>query len=97
MPSSPSPSAPSKPWLVSSNQICWRSAAWAHSYELILRNRQTGQEYGRRQVFDCTKEDCSAVDVSMELGAGPREQLGLRLRGIGIDGAFGPDSEELAL
>lgn len=93
----PVPSAPGKPFLLSPHQIAWTAAVWAASYEVILRNRQTGQELGRRQVWDCTKEGELAVDVQMELGVAPREKLGLRLRGIGVEGAFGPESEELAL
>ncbi|ORY72563.1 glycoside hydrolase superfamily [Leucosporidium creatinivorum] len=62
-----------------------------------MNREKTGQELGRRQVWDCTKEGELAVDVSMELGVAPREVLGLRLRGIGVEGAFGPESEELAL
>jgi hypothetical protein len=99
VPPCPVPSVPGKPFLVSPDQlqIAWTAAVWAASYELILRNRQTGQVLGRRQVWDCTKEGELAVDVQMELGVAPREVLGLRLRGIGVEGAFGLESEELAL
>lgn len=48
-------------------------------------------------MWDCAKEGETCVDVSMELGVAERQQLGLRLRAIGVEGAFGPDGGELAL
>ncbi|SCV68987.1 BQ2448_2007 [Microbotryum intermedium] len=97
----PIPPAPSKVWLDPQSHgrrhILWTSAPWAHSYELILRDLSTGHEYGRRQVWDCTKEGESHVDLSMELGTAPRDQLGVWLRGISLDRTAGPESEMLRL
>ncbi|SGZ22361.1 BQ5605_C022g09479 [Microbotryum silenes-dioicae] len=97
----PVPPAPSKVWLDPSSldqtHLLWTSAPWAHSYELILRDLSTGHEYGRRQVWDCTKEGESRLELSRELGAAPRTRLGVCLRGISLDGTPGPESEMLSL
>lgn len=100
----PTPLAcPSAPFFLSNDPhhrttISWRSAPWAASYDLVLRDRTTGREHGRRQVWDCTKEGQLALELGPELGFGaPRSSLSVVLVGRGVDGQYGPESEPLFL
>lgn len=63
----------------------------------MVRNRETGEEYGRRQVVDCTKEGCLVVDVQQEKNLAPPGSIGLRIRGVSAAGVSGPEAEEIAL
>lgn len=97
----PTPSAPpGAPFFVpgSANAINWQSAPWASSYDLILRDRTTGHEHGRRQVWDCTKEGQLELELGPELNFGaPRESLVVVLVGRGVDGQYGPEGQPLYL
>ncbi|KAI5479565.1 Glycoside hydrolase, family 5 [Pseudohyphozyma bogoriensis] len=97
VPPPPTPQPPERLWLTSPTTLCWTGSAWAASYELIVRHRQNGREFGRRTIVDCTKEGTLHVDLSVELGLAEREQLSITMRALSVNGNGGSESSEVIL
>ncbi|KAK4053059.1 hypothetical protein OIV83_001794 [Microbotryomycetes sp. JL201] len=103
----PAPSQPSPPFFCSQPPqppcICFKSSVWASTYDVVLvRQVSEGgervEELGSKRVSDSTKEGCLAIDVSNEWNHARQQQQqrhGLALRGVGVDGQIGPQSDVL--
>ncbi|GAA5904841.1 uncharacterized protein JCM6883_004880 [Sporobolomyces salmoneus] len=94
-PSHPSPTRPSKPWQCSPTQVCFAGSAWADKYEVIVRGQGGGEE--RQQVWDCTKEDHFAVDLSREFGRVGGQGAKVSVRAVGVDGHASEEGEALVM
>ncbi|KAM0754148.1 glycoside hydrolase [Meredithblackwellia eburnea MCA 4105] len=92
----PIPLAPEKLWIQSTTCLCWTGSAWASTYQLLVKNRTTGEERSR-QVVDCTKEGCLGVNFSQDIDGWQRRDVAIRLRPLNNSGLAGPDSREITL
>ncbi|KAK4702672.1 mannan endo-1,4-beta-mannosidase, partial [Phenoliferia sp. Uapishka_3] len=94
LPPLPTPSPPAKIWFTSPTQICWTGSPWASTYQVIVKNKQSGEER-QKQVVDCTKEGCLAVDIGNEMSGWDRKHISIRMRAGADTGEFGKDSHEI--
>ncbi|BGP13851.1 hypothetical protein JCM10213v2_001789 [Rhodosporidiobolus nylandii] len=98
-PALPVPPAPSRPWPVQhphGTAVSFQGAAWAAAYQVVIRGGSGGEQVV--QALDHTKECEFCVVIAREVQAFAG-QGGARVsvRAVGVDGAVGPESEELPI